>query len=321
MRWLPGPETRAAILKHPVVLAGFAVVVLLGLTASVLVVVDSARGGGSDGPAVSVTPLTTATVGPTAKTASATGVTGTTNKVTTVRSAPGSRLPALGTIDQGEDLVIDGRTTDAKWYRVIFPPNSELHGWIDATAVDVVGNPATLVVTTAEPPVVVQLPTASASDLTAIAARRTPTPDTSPAATMTPASGDLPDLVIGTTPTLSNGKLFVTVVNQGKGDATGDLVVAVFNADATKLLAGATRPAFTLRAGRSIDISTGFEVTASVTLLLIVDPNGAIAETDDTNNRATVAIATGNPDTSETQLPFQTPATETPPTPVDTPAP
>jgi uncharacterized protein YraI len=316
MRWLPGPETRAAILKHPFVLAGFAVVLLLGLTASVLVVVDSARGGGSGGPTVSVAPLTTATVGPTAKTASATGVTGTTNKVTTVRSAPGSRLPALGTIDQGEDLVIDGRTTDAKWYRVIFPPNSELHGWVDATAVDVVGNPATLTVTTPEPPVVVQLPTASASELTQIAARQTPTADASPSITVTPAGGNLPDLVISNTPTLSNGKLIVTVVNQGKGDATGDLVVAVFNADGTKLLGGATLPAFTLRAGRSIDIPTGFEVTKNETLLLIVDPNGDIAETDDTNNRATVAISTGNPDTSQTQLPFPPTATEPPPTPV-----
>lgn len=318
MRWLPGPETRAAILKHPFVLAGFAVVVLLGLTASVLVVVDSARGGGSGIPTVSVAPLTTATVGPTAKTASASGVTGTTNKVTTVRTAPGSRLPALGTIDQGEDLVIDGRTTDAKWYRVIFPPNSELHGWVDATAVDVVGNPATLVIATAEPPVVVQLPTASASELTAIAARNTPVTDASPTVTATPGGGSLPDLVIGTTPTISNGKLFVTVVNQGKGDATGDLVVAVFNADSTKLLGGATLPVFTLQAGRSIDIGTGFEVTSNVTLLLIVDPNGDIAETDDTNNRATVAVSAGNPDGSQTPLPFPPTATEPP---LDTPVP
>ncbi len=314
MNWLPGPETRAAVLKHPFVLAGFAVVVLLGLTAGVLVVVDSARGSGAAGaPTVSVAPLTTSTVGPTAKTASASGVAGTTNKVTTVRIAPGDRMSALGTLGKGEDLVIDGRTTDAKWYRVIFPPNSEVHGWIDATSLDVTGNPATLVIATAEPPVVVELPTRSPADRTAAAAPRAPTAESTATATLTPAGGNLPDLVVGTTPTLSQGKLFVTVVNQGQGDAKGDLVVAVFNADATKLLAGATLPSFTLLAGRSIDIGTGYEITKNETVLLIVDPNGDIPETDDTNNRATVAIAVGNPPTTQTVLPFQTPATEAPP--------
>ncbi|MDP9236488.1 MAG: SH3 domain-containing protein [Chloroflexota bacterium] len=314
MKWLPGPETRAAVLKHPFVLAGFAVVMLLGLTAAALVVVDSARGGGASGaPAVAVTPLTTSTLGPTAKTASASGVSGTTKQVTTVRTAPGARTPPFGTLNKGEDIVIDGRTTDAKWYRVIFPPNSEQHGWVDATSLVVVGDPTALVIATAEPPVVVELPTLSPSQLTAVAARHAPTAvDTSRAATATPQSGGLPDLVIGTTPTLSQGKLFVTVVNEGKGEAKGDLVVAVFNADRTKLLGGATIPAFTLAPGRSIDIGTGYEITKDITLLLIVDPNGSIAETDDTNNQITVKVATGNPDSTRTLVPFETPATEPP---------
>lgn len=323
MKWLPSPETRAAVLKHPFVLAGFAVVVLLGLTAAALVVVDSARGGGGAGaPKVAVTPLTTGTIGPKAKTASASGVSGTTNQVTTVRTAPGARMPAFGTLNKGEDVVIDGRTTDAKWYRVIFPPNSEQHGWVDATSLDVVGNPATLVIATAEPPVVVELPTAPPFELTAIAgARLTEAAGVgTPSATVTPPGGALPDLVIGTTPTLSLGKLFVTVVNQGRGDATGVLVVAVFNADGTKLLGGATINDFTLKAGRSIDVGTGYEVTKNVTLLLIVDPNGDIAETDDTNNRVTVAVATGDA-TTQTVVPFETPATAPPPPAEETPTP
>jgi len=41
MNLLPSPETREAVLKHPFILAGFAVVALLGLTAGVLVVIDS----------------------------------------------------------------------------------------------------------------------------------------------------------------------------------------------------------------------------------------------------------------------------------------
>ncbi len=193
---------------------------LLGLTAATLVVIDSVRSGSGGTPTVVVETATTTTPGPTARTATAAGVTGTTNRIAAVRSAPGPRTPVLGTLDKGDDVVIDGRTTDTKWYRIIFPPNSELHGWIDAELLDVIGNPATLVVATAEPPVVVELPTDSPSVLTAAAGQRTPTPDTS--VTPTPTVDDkLPDLVIGTTPTLASGKLFVTVVNQGQGDGEG----------------------------------------------------------------------------------------------------
>jgi len=314
--WLPDPETRAAVLKHPFVLAGFAVVVLLGLTAGVLVVVDSARNGKTAAPSVVVAPVnSTSTPGPTARTATASGVTGTTNAVASVLTAPGSRSQILGTLDQGADVAIDGRSSDSKWYRITFPPDSEFHGWVDARYLDVTGDPSTLVVATAEPPVVVELPTQPPEVLTQTARDLTPTmePETTPTETSTP-EGALPDLVIGTTPTISDGKLFVTVINQGKGDATGDIVVAVFNQDGTKLLGGATLPGFTLKAGRSIDIGTGYEVTQSQTLLLIVDPNGEIAETDDTNNRALIAVSVGNPPSTPI-LPGGTPAAEPSPTP------
>ena len=294
MKWLPGPETRAAVLKHPFFLAGLAVVGLLGLTAAVLVVADSLRGSNQAGaPTVVVAPAETTTAGPASRTATASGVSGTTKTTTAVRQAPGARTPVLGTLPAKSDVQIDGRTTDAKWMRIVFPPNSSLHGWIDATNLDLIGDPATLVVATAEPPVVVDLPTQSPAVLTAIALSQTPQSNGTATATPTPG-GSLPDLVIGSPPTISGGKLFVTVINQGKGDMKGDLVVAVFNPDATKLLGGATLPKFTLAAGRSIDIGTGYVVTEDQSLLLVVDPNGEIAETDDTNNRITVAIAVGD---------------------------
>jgi hypothetical protein len=295
MKWLPGPETRAAVLKHPFFLAGVAVVALLGLVAAVLVVFDSVRGGSADGsPTVVVAPIDTATAGPARKTATATGVRGTTIAATAVRAAPGGRTPVLGTLPARSDVDIDGRTTDGKWLRVIFPPDSELHGWIDATNLQLVGDPTTLLVATAEPPVVVQLPTEPPWVLTAQAATQTPNVTGTAVVTGTPGSGKLPDLVVGTTPTLAGDKLFVTVVNQGQGDMKGDLVVAVFNADGTKLVGGATISKFTLAAGRSIDVGTGYTVTEDQTLLLVVDPNGDIDETDNTNNRVIVAIAVGD---------------------------
>jgi subtilase family serine protease len=146
--------------------------------------------------------------------------------------------------------------------------------------------------------------------LTAIAGSVTPTAEVTPEVTPT-VSDQLPDLAIGTTPTVSDGKLFITVINQGQGDAVGDIVVAVFNEDGSALIGGATLPGFTLKPGRSIDIGTGYEVTESQTVLLIVDPNGDMAETDDTNNRATVAIAVGNPPPTQ-----EVPGAETPTEPV-----
>ena len=295
MKWLPSPETRAAVLKHPFFLAGLAVVALLGLTAATLVVADSVRGGASAARPTVVVSAETGTAGPNGRTATASGVSGTTRSTTAVRSAPGARTPVLGTLPAKSDVQIDGRTTDAKWMRIVFPPNNAagLHGWIDAAGLDIIGDPASLVVATAEPPLVIELPTSPPAVRTAIAMAQTPQP--SATTTATPAGGALPDLVIGSPPTISGGKLFVPVVNQGKGEMHGDLVVAVFNADGTRLLGGATLPAFTLAAGRTVDIGTGYAVTQDQSLLLVVDPNGEVAETDDTNNRITVAVAVSDP--------------------------
>ena len=283
MKFIPGPETRAAVLRHPFVLAGLAVVVLLGVTAGALVVVDSARGG-TEAPKV-IIEQETVTPGPVVKTAEATGVHGSANRTAAVRSAPGATTPLLGTIPIKSDVTIDGRTTDSKWYRVIFPPRSELHGWIEAASLDVTGDPSTLVVATAEPPVVVAVPTTPRRPTPRVVEPPTPLPDTPTAEPV------FPDLVVGTTPTITGGKLFVTIVNQGTGPAHGDLVVAVFTADASRLIGGATIPGFTVEAGRSIDVGTGIAVAGSQTLLIIVDPNGDIPETDDTNNRALIPVA------------------------------
>lgn len=308
MKLLPGPETRAAVLKHPFFLAGLAVVVLLGLLAGALVLASSIRSNGSAAePSVVIDPVTTATGAAVERTASASGVSGTTLKVTTVRAAPGDGAAVLGTMNKGEDVAIDGRTSDSGWFRIVYPPDSDLHGWVDVTFLTIIGDPTLVVVATAEPLSQVKLPTVPPSVATAAAS--SPTPEPTETATATPEGGQLPDLVIGGTPTLANSRLFVTVVNQGTGSAVGDLVVAIFTPDGGKLLGGATLPAYTLLPGASIDVSTNYEVIGSQTLLLIVDPNGTIPELDDLNNRVTVAVTNG-------ETPPPPPGLETPTPPV-----
>jgi hypothetical protein len=322
MKFLPGPETRAAVAKHPVVLAGVAVVALLGLTAGVLVVVDSARGEGGAQQQVIVEPKTQ-TPGPRSKTATALGVSGRTVSVTAVRFAPGARTQVLGTLPAGRDVQIDGRTEDDGWFRIIFPPNSELHGWVDAEALEITGDPTTLLIATAEPPIQVELPTEPASRFTP-QAEETPGETQTPEGTATPEGGGLPDLVVGTTPVITAGQLFITVVNQGTGAFTGDLVVAIFNPDGTALLGGATLPGFTLEPGLSIDVGTGFMVTSDMTLLLVVDPNGEIEEADNTNNQVVISVATGNPPPPGEEPPIDPQSMRTPtlpPLPFTTPIP
>jgi hypothetical protein len=294
MRWLPGPETRAAVAKHPFVLAGLSVVVLLGLTAAVLIVIDSFQDPTAAAPQVKVEPQESRTPGVLARTAVSEGLFGTTRSTTAVRFVPGENAAILGTLQRNTEIQIDGRTTDSTWFRVIFPPNSELHGWVDAEDLDVTGDASALAIATAEPPIVVEQPTLPPSVITQIARGETPvdTETPTPEATGTALPG-LPDLVVGPTPTVVDGKLFITVVNQGTGPAVGDLVIAVFNPERTALLAGATLPDFTLEAGTSIDIGTGYDVPANRTYLLIVDPNGDIEESDNTNNQITIAIALG----------------------------
>ena len=92
MKLLPGPETRAAVLKHPFFLAGLAVVVLLGLLAGALVLASSIRSNGDAAePSVVIDPVTTATGAAVERTASASGVSGTTIKVTDRARGPGRR--------------------------------------------------------------------------------------------------------------------------------------------------------------------------------------------------------------------------------------
>jgi len=291
MRWLPSAETRAAVVQHPIVLAGIAVVALLALTAGVLVVIDSARvDGGGDGPQVIIDPVTTRTPGPAARTAIAIGLMGTTRSLTAVRVAPGSRSAVRGTLNRDTEVQIDGRTEDSGWLRILFPPRSDGHGWVDAEDIDISGDLDMLAMVDAEPPELVNLPTSIPQLPIPTEDLSTPGPD----GTTTPEADGLPDLVVGTPVTIADGKLFVTVINQGSGRVTATIVVAVFNAAESQLVGGATVPGITLEPGTSIDVGTGYEVSSDEVLVLIVDPNGEIEESDNTNNRVTISIAIGD---------------------------
>jgi hypothetical protein len=215
-----------------------------------------------------------------------------------VRYAPGDRTAVLGTLPRGTDVLIDGRTDDSGWLRIIFPRNSDLHGWVDSRYLDITGEVESLAVATAEPPPLIEVPTIPVSEFTPDDGEgETPTPEVTP----TPLPGP-PDLVVGASPSVIGGNLFVTIFNQGTGAFSGTLVVAVFNEDQSALLGGTTIFGATIEPGGALDVDTTLGVAGNGTFTIIVDPNGEIEETDDTNNRITVEIITEEP----------TPAVETP---------
>ena len=227
-----------------------------------------------------------------------------------VRDGPGNGYIVLGVLRRGSEAKIVGRNDDGDWLEIEYPANSNLLGWIIATSVDTSADLATIPISTPEslPMAIVptQVPVTFVPD----------TPEGSTTVTPTAAAGAaLPDLVVSGT-LISGGTLVVTVTNQGKAALkTTTIEVGIFDASGAQLKL-ASVAVQSLNAGQSIDVQTGYIALMGPTeLLVIVDPNGKINESDNTNNRLVVSLS---PTATPTEAPVATmtaiapPATPTP---------
>lgn len=52
----------------------------------------------------------------------------------TVREGPGANFLELGLLRARQDVDVTGRNEDATWFEIVFPANSNLRGWVAATA-------------------------------------------------------------------------------------------------------------------------------------------------------------------------------------------
>ncbi|MGA2285335.1 MAG: SH3 domain-containing protein [Dehalococcoidia bacterium] len=205
-----------------------------------------------------------------------------------VRSGPSNDYVVLGVLRRGSEAKIVGRSDDGDWLEVEYPTHSNLYGWIIASSVDTSADLTAIPIATPEslPMVIVptEVPVTFAPEETAAA--------TATAVSLTPTSSQLPDLVVSGT-LISGGTLVVTVTNQGRGALKAALVeVGVFDTTGTQLLKLANTTVQSLNAGGSIDVRTGYLAVVGLTeVLVIVDPNGKIKESDDTNNRLVVSIS------------------------------
>ena len=277
------------MLRHPVILAGLVVVSLLGIAAGILTLIDAGRS--APNPAVVAGETTQISV-PAAATAQPRDGGARTLRTVAVRTIPGDGMPVLGSLPEAALVAVDGRSSDSTWLRIVFPPQSELYGWVDARFIGAHAPVASLPIRSGEAVVRGPAPpTQSAVQSTGQASIRSTnvTPASAPP-TSTPAAppAGLADLIV-TGGSVSDGKMTITVRNAGTGIAQGTLVVSV--ASDAGLPLGNASVAIKLPAGQSTQVTTTYVVTASQRMVVTVNAGGAIAESNTANNSLTIAIA------------------------------
>jgi hypothetical protein len=286
----PQNNNVSPILHNPVALGGLAAVAIVVVVATVVVLMGG--GGNSSG---STDSDTSARITPAAKTPTnqesdaLQGLTGKATSTINVRSGPGNGYVVLGVLRRSSEVSIVGQSDDGEWLQIEYPIHSNLHGWVIVTSLEVQGDLAGVAITTPETLPMADVPTYEA--VATVPAELTP--EVTPTVTSTPAPA-LPDLVVSGS-LVSGGVLVVTVTNQGTGAlATTAVEVGIFDVSGSPMLNSTTASVQALAPGASIDIRTGYlPLGGPPQVLVIVDPNGKIAETDDTNNRLTVTRSPG----------------------------
>jgi uncharacterized protein YraI len=189
-RALPLAEWRA-LLYNRFILGGLGVLAVLFVVMIVLVVF----GGGDGGPSRSAAVGQDSTPDGESTPVPRSGLVGNVRTTTTMRNGPGSTYAILGTIRRGALVSIIGRNADDTWLQVLHPPGSQIHGWVDASFIEVSGDlsdlaiagpgsgPAVVVPTSAVP--WVPQPTAPAPTDPSASPTSTPPPSPSPP-TLTP---------------------------------------------------------------------------------------------------------------------------------------
>jgi len=241
-----------SLLRNPYVLAGLAVAASIFL--AVFVVAVFGQSGGGAPAAVS------ATSGPATPRQGA-GLTVKSNQSATVRDGPGAEYAELGLLPPGRDTTVVGRNREASWYQILYPPDTNLKGWVPAGAL---GLPED-----AEDRVEVVL-----SSTISRPTVPPPTPAPTEAATPTPAPTqpqagpiDLAVSVIGGTCSAGN-QLVVSLRNAGDAPITGRQAHLTVSTQSGAL--GELDVGLALGPGQSVSVNTGQQARAPRTTVTAV---------------------------------------------------
>ena len=291
-----------SFLRNPIVICGLGGLALAFLIVVVVLVIGhSTSNAGSDTGAKIASAGKTPTAGASDELQ---GITGKATSTLNVRSGPGDGYSVLGLLLKNAEINITGQSDDGEWLQVEYPIHSNLHGWLMADSLDVKGDLTALPIATPEAIPLAEAPTYEARPTVEEEEEETPVPE--PNATPTP--GALPDLVISDT-FVSGNVLVVTVKNQGRGTLPASPIeVAVFDSSGSTRLNSTISSPQALNPGASIDIRTGFSTLGAGQVVVIVDPNGKIPESDNTNNSLTVTLGpVPTATTTSTPKPQKTP--------------
>ncbi|HXF51596.1 MAG TPA: SH3 domain-containing protein [Dehalococcoidia bacterium] len=286
----PPPEEETPFLRNPLVLGGLGLVAVL-LVAAVAVVLLTPGDGGGDGASASNPRRTPTAVGTPADGTPTEGVLARILDVVDVRAGPGERYPFLGTLRSGAPVRVTGRNDDGTWVQIVFPPGSLQRGWIQASAVEIQGDLASVPIATPEALELPEVPTPAFSET------ETVTPEATEAAeTVTPTPAETPviegepaDVVVGIPVSVISGQVVVTAINQGSGEYRGSLSVDIYDATGETLLASSSAGIVALGPGARIDVPVPFTFgpePQQVVVVIVTDQ----PETDLSNNSATFTL-------------------------------
>jgi hypothetical protein len=168
-------------------------------------------GGGDDG---TQSPGTTAnaTRTPTATaddgSPSTTGLAARSIAIATVREGPDLQFLELGLLQSNQDVDVVGRNENGTWFLIVFPPGTQLRGWVPETALRLPDNVDTVVAVVEATPV----PRPDIPD---------PTATTPPVAqeTPTPAGENGPDLAVVIVSDCSPGSEIVVAISYTGAEA------------------------------------------------------------------------------------------------------
>ena len=156
-----------------------------------------------------------------------------------------------------------GRTEDAAWLRVVYPPLSSLEGWVPRANFVAAGLP-------------------DLASVPALAAEVAASGSGASAASETDA---LPDLTVASADVQPNGNLSVRITNDGRAAFAGRVGLQVAGADGEIL--GVLEVDLTdrpLATGRSASVNTGVEVRSTGLFVIEVDRGNRVKESSEVNN-------------------------------------
>ncbi len=180
-----------------------------------------------------------------------------------VYARPARAAELVAVIPGGREARVTGRTEDAVWLRVVYPPQSSLEGWVPRANFVADGLP----------------------DLASMPALG-PESVTSAGGASAGAEGDLlPDLTIASADVQQNGSLAVRLTNEGRAPFSGRVglqitgadgeILGVLNVDLTE------RP---LAPGRFASVNTGIEVHRTGLFVIEIDRTNSVKESGELNN-------------------------------------